>query len=80
MSSFEEDMREIRREVRELVLLHINTTPGLHVEFTGMAGKEVKAAVYTYAEDNDNEFGQVFQTELDALNRNDWAYIARELE
>lgn len=76
MSSFDEDMREMRRQVTAEVIYTINSSPKLYPLFAGKSGKELKEAVYAYAEDNDNEFGPVFQAELDALNSRDWKAVA----
>ena len=79
MSSFMEDIKEMRRDLTAQVIFHIETTPELYKELSGKSGKEVKSSVYAYAEEHDNEFGEVFQAELDVLNRNDWAEIAGKI-
>lgn len=76
MSSFDEDMKEMRRQVTAEVIYAINSDPRLYnLVKDNKTGKEMKAAVYAYAEEHDNEFGPVFKAELDALNRNDWKAV-----
>lgn len=79
MSSFMEDIKEMRREVTAQIVFHIQTTPELYKELAGKSGKEMKQAVYEYTAEHDNEFGEVFEAELDVLNRNDWANIAKAM-
>ena len=62
------------------VLFHIEMTPELYNQMAGKTGKEIKHLAYLYAEDNANEFGAVFQVEMDVLSHNDWAEIARKLQ
>lgn len=79
MSSFDEDMREMRRQVSAEVIYTINSSPKLYQIFTGRSGKEIKRLVYEHAEEHDNEFGPVFQAELDALSVRDWNSVARSI-
>ena len=76
MSTFDEDMKEMRTQVTEEVIFHINSTPKLYLDLAGKTGKEVKEYVFNHAQENDNEFGTVFEAELEALNRNDWKAVA----
>lgn len=76
MSTFDEDIKEMRKQVTEEVLFHINSTPKLYTDLANKTGKEVKEYVFNHARENDNEFGTVFEAELEALNRNDWKAVA----
>lgn len=76
MSSFDEDMKDMRRQVTAEVIYTINSSPRLYTMMKDLSGKEVKHKVYAETEENDGEFGPVFEAELDALNRNDWAKVA----
>lgn len=75
MSSFDEDIKAMRKQVTAEVIYTINSDPKLYNQLKDIkAGKEMKAAVYAYAEEH-GEFGPVFKAELDALNRNDWKAV-----
>lgn len=79
MSSFQEDLAEIRRETAAEVALHINLTPKLYEKMSGLSGKELKPLVYAHAEKHNNEFGTVFQPLLDDLRRTDWDSVAGQI-
>lgn len=79
MSSFADDLRQIRRETSAEVALHINLTPKLYKQMSGLSGKDLKPRVYEWAEAHNNEFGDVFQPLLDDLTRADWDNVARQI-
>jgi hypothetical protein len=75
MSSFAEDIKAMRKQVTAEVIYTINSDPKLYNQLKDIkAGKEMKAAVYAYAEEH-GEFGPVFEAELYVLNRNDWKAV-----
>ena len=76
MSSFDEDMKEMRRQVTAEVIYTIGSDPRLYnLLKNNKTGKEMKLAVFKLAKENDGEFGPVFEAELEVLNRNDWKAI-----
>jgi len=79
MSSFDEDIRDMRRQIIAEVLYTINNSSKLYSTMSGKTGKEIKSLVYNYAKDNNDEIGEVFIVELDVLNSRDWNKIAAEL-
>lgn len=76
MSSFDEDIKAMRKQVTAEVIYTINSDPKLYNQLKDIkAGKEMKAAVFELTAENDGEFGPVFEAELYVLNRNDWKAV-----
>ena len=76
MSSFDDDIKAMRRQVTAEVIYMINSSPELYNLLKNIkASKEMKSAVYAYAAEHNGEFGPLFEAELDVLNRNDWKAI-----
>lgn len=76
MSSFDEDIKQMRKQVTAEVAYHINKTPKLYHEYKDLDAEQLKAAVYSHAQENDNEFGSVFEAELDVV---DWEKVKRSV-
>lgn len=83
MSTFEEDMEEMKKQVTQEVIYYINRVPKLYKDINNKVKKqeqqelkvdEVSQICYDYAEEHENEFGTVFQAELDAV---DWDEVIR---
>ena len=76
MSSFDDDIKAMRKQVTVEVIYTINSDPKLYNQLKDIkAGKEMKAAVFALTAENDGEFGPVFEAELEVLNRNDWKAV-----
>lgn len=77
MSTFDEDIRYMKRQVSAEVIFEINSNPKLYKWVDRSSIKAFKASCYEWAEDHENEFGTVFQAELDVLSSHDWGKIMR---
>lgn len=76
MSSFDDDIKAMRKQVTAEVIYTINSDPKLYNQLKDIkAGKEMKTAVFELTAENDGEFGPVFEDELYVLNRNDWKAV-----
>ena len=76
MSSFDDDIKAMRKQVTAEVTYAINSDPKLYNQLKDIkTGKEMKIAVFKLAKENDGEFGPVFEAELEVLNRNDWKAV-----
>ena len=77
MSSFDEDMKLMKKQVTQEVIFHINKTPSLYsdiveardVDDPDVALANVQKVVDEYTESHDDWFGTVFKPELDVV---DW--------
>lgn len=74
-TEIEQDMKSYSDEMTLLVIKKINQTPKLYkdvkkciVEDKYLSVDNVAQTCYDYAEANNNEFGDLFQTELDVVN------------
>lgn len=76
MNSFEEDIQEMKEQVTQEVIFHINSSPSLYSKMKDLDAKGLKQAVYEHAGKNDNWFGQVFEPELDVV---DWELVKRSV-
>ena len=76
MSSFDEDIKQMRKQVTAEVAYHINRTPKLYQEYKDLTASELKDAVYSHSQANDNEFGSVFEAELDVV---DWDKVRKSI-
>ena len=83
--SFDENMDDIQKENTMLVVKHINSTPKLYNDFKYEVSRHkdpddmIDAAAefcVDYAEMHNNEFGDLFQTELDMV---DWHEVVRRV-
>lgn len=83
MSSFEDDLPEIKREVTQQVIFHINCEPWLYKSFVRARARgtshelkvdNVAQLCYDWAEAHNNEFGDIFQAELDFV---DWDVVLK---
>jgi hypothetical protein len=79
MSSFDEDVKEMRREEVAHIIYAINRRKDYN-DFKGKSGKQIREMVISCAKDDDGFFGEAYITIIeDALNRNDWAEIAKKI-
>lgn len=76
MSSFDEDIKQMRKQVTAEVAYHINRTPKLYTEMKDMDPEQLKKAVYAHSQEDDNEFGTVFEAELDVV---DWEKVRQSI-
>ena len=83
MSTFDQDMREMRKQVTQEVIFHINKDPQLYKDFVkardSTEDKDVKIdkvidVVFAYTEAHDDWFGTVFIPELDNV---DWKKVIK---
>lgn len=77
MSTFDEDMKEMNKEVTQLVIFQINKVPKLYTDFLRARAssddieRQIDAVidvVFKYTEAHDEWFGDVFIPELDNVN------------
>lgn len=82
-TDMEQDMQSYAKEVTLLAIKKINTTPKLYtdikkgiVDDPDVTVDNTAQTCYDYAEAHDNEFGELFQSELDQV---DWAEVIRRV-
>lgn len=76
-TTMEEDMAGYRDETTNLVIKHINSTPELYKLVSGAkTDAELRRYCYGWAESHGNEFGELFQTELDVVK---WGEVRKRV-
>lgn len=72
-----QDMQDYRKEITSVVIKTINTSPELYKYMKESdSGYGMERLATKWAEAHGNEFGDVFQTELELVN---WAEVARRV-
>jgi len=77
MSTFDEDMKEMNKQVTQLVIFQINRDAKLYTDFVKARASSddieiqidaIIDVVFAYAEAHEEWFGDVFMPELDNVN------------
>jgi len=85
MSTFDEDINAMQKQVTQEVIFYINKNPEVYriisdITKEGLTPEQsvlrMKQEIYKWADEHDNEFGTVFQAELDGLNNDNWVQVA----
>lgn len=73
-----EDMESYGEEVTNIAIKTINSSPEIfkYIKSNSEFGLSVKDSATTWANNHNNEFGELFQTELDLV---DWTRVARAI-
>jgi hypothetical protein len=83
MSSFDEDMKQMRKQVTQEVIFQVNKDPQLYKDFVkaraSSEDKEMQVdavidVVFKYTDEHDDWFGTVFIPELDNV---DWKKVIK---
>lgn len=69
-------MNDIENDVTELTIYHINSTPELNNMLSGLSSTELQDNCIEWAKRNNNEFGELFETELYMVK---WDEVAKRV-
>lgn len=73
----DQEMASYGQEVTEVAVKFINSSPEAYkMSISATDEKELKTLALRWAEDHNNEFGELFQTELDQV---DWSEVKRKI-
>lgn len=76
-TDMEQDLQSNADELTGLTIRHINSTPELYdLVKDNKTVANVSSICYGWAEANNNEFGQLFQTELDEVK---WSEVVKRI-
>lgn len=74
MSTFDEDMKEMARQVTAEVIFTINSSAKIYSDVKDLKASKMKEYVFAYAQEHNNEFGSVFEAELEVV---DWNKVVK---